>query len=43
MYNTLLRLYTDKSLTTTGLKNAVEKNWISPEQYQEIIGEVYTG
>lgn len=41
MYETLKRLYTDGRLTVEGLKNAVVKNWITPEQYQEITGLPY--
>ncbi len=41
MYSTLQRLYTSGKLSMQGLKNAVTKNWITIEQYQEITGEEY--
>lgn len=41
MFWTLERLYKSGQLDDTGLRRAVEeKHWITPEQYQEITGEV---
>ena len=38
----LVKTYYDKGLwNITRVKNAVVKNWITKEQYKEIIGEDY--
>lgn len=42
MFETLKRLYDERRLTKEGLKNAVIKNWITPDQYKEITEEPYT-
>lgn len=41
MYERLKRLYRQDRITKAGLKKAVEKGWISEEEYQEITGEAY--
>ncbi|MGN0706559.1 MAG: XkdX family protein [Faecalibacterium sp.] len=41
MYNYLKRMYDAGKLTKASMKNAVIKNWITPEQYAEITGEPY--
>ena len=38
MFETLNRLYRDKSIGTEQLENAVTKGWITEEEKQEIIG-----
>ena len=38
MYERLKRLYEDGRITQEQLKNAVERDWITEEQYEEIIG-----
>ena len=37
MYERLKRLYLQNKLNGEHLHNAVDKNWITEEQYQEII------
>lgn len=37
MYERLKRLYLEGKLTKEQLHNAVDKGWITEEQYQEII------
>ena len=41
MFNRIKRLYDEGKLDKQGVKNAVEKGWITPEQYEEITGEKY--
>lgn len=41
MYARLKRLYKAGRLDKAGLQKAVEKGWISEEEYQEITGEAY--
>ena len=41
MFDRLKRLYETNKITLAGLQNAVEKGWISAEQYKEITGEDY--
>lgn len=41
MFDRLKRLYEAGKITNTGLQNAVEKGWISAEQYKEITSEDY--
>lgn len=41
MYERLKRLYRQDRITKAGLKKAVEKDWISEEEYQQITGEAY--
>ena len=38
MFETLNRLYRDKSIGIEQLKNAVAKGWITEEEMQEILG-----
>ncbi|WP_141434377.1 XkdX family protein [Bacillus sp. 03113] len=42
MFETLKRLYEDERLNKVGLQNAINKGWITTEQYTEITGEPYT-
>lgn len=37
MYETLKRLYSQGKIDATGLEKAIEKKWITREQYEEII------
>lgn len=41
MYERIKRLYDSGELTIDGLKNAVKKNLITVEEYEEISGEKY--
>jgi hypothetical protein len=41
MFETIQRLYNEGRLNNEGVGNAVEKNWITPEQYEEITGNPY--
>jgi hypothetical protein len=41
MFETLKRLYDSQRLNQDGLKNAVAKEWITPEQYYDITKESY--
>ena len=41
MYDKLKKLYEEGKLTKAGLKNAVNKGWITAVQYTEITGEQY--
>ena len=41
MFNRLKRLYEAGQLTIEGLMNAVNKGWITEDQYKEITGEDY--
>ena len=41
-FNRLTRLYSAKRITKAGLKTAVERGWITEEEYQQITGEAYT-
>lgn len=41
MYERIKRLYDSGELTIDGLKNAVIKNLITVEEYEEISGEKY--
>ena len=43
MFDRLKRLYDTHRLTKDGLKIAVEKNLLTPEEYEEIVGEKYNG
>lgn len=43
MYNRIKRLYEQGKLDKNGVKNAVIRGWITPEQYEEITGEPYGG
>ena len=43
MFDRLKRLYDENRLTKEGLKNAVAKNLITAEEYQQITGEKYDG
>ena len=38
MYERLKRLYDDGRITQTQLRNAVDKGWITAEEYAEIVG-----
>lgn len=42
MFNHLKRLYDAGALTIESLQSAVEKEWITPAQYEGICGETYT-
>lgn len=37
MYENIYRLYTTGKITKSGVKNALDKGWITEEQYEYII------
>lgn len=39
MFNRLKKLYDEGRITEAGLQNAVEKGWITQEEYESIITE----
>lgn len=41
IYDSLTRLYLAAKISDTGVHVAVEREWISPEQYQAITGKSY--
>lgn len=41
MYNRLKRLYDNGEINENGLRKAVEKGWITPDEYKEITGNDY--
>ena len=41
MYERLKRLYDDGEITKTGLRKAVEKRWITSDEFKEITGNDY--
>ncbi|UOO38260.1 XkdX family protein [Oscillospiraceae bacterium CM] len=41
MFERLKRLFDAGTLTIDGLKNAVVKDWVTTEQYEEITGQTY--
>lgn len=41
IFDSLTRLYLAAKITAAGIHVAVEREWISPEQYQAITGESY--
>lgn len=40
-YDDVLALYKNRIWNITRVKNAVIKNWITPQEFQEITGEPY--
>ena len=38
MYERLKRLYDEGRITQTQLRNAIDKGWITTEEYAEIVG-----
>lgn len=38
MYERLKRLYDEGRITQTQLRNAIDKGWITAEEYAEIVG-----
>ncbi len=41
MYERIKKLYDNGKLDKAGVRNAVVRGWISPEQYKDITGEDY--
>lgn len=39
---TIYTLYRAKKITIDGVKQAVKREWITPEQYRDITGEEYS-
>ena len=43
MYERLKKLFLSGKLTQEGLRSAIEREWITPEEYVEIISAQETG
>jgi uncharacterized XkdX family phage protein len=43
MFERLKRLYDAGRLSKAGLAKAVQRDWITAEEYEEITGEAYDG